>query len=333
MNRQWILNQRPAGLPSVNDFKWVQSPIPEPKDGEVLVRTVYLSVDPYTRGRMRNVRSYVPPLEVGQVIEGGIAGRVVKSKSPVFKEGDLVMGRLGWQDYAVAQPDQLSKCDPDPTLLSASLGVLGMTGLTAYFALLDIGRPQAGQTVLISGAAGAVGSVAGQIAKIKGCRTVGIAGSDDKVKFLIQECGFDAAINYKTCGNIRKAIKIACPDGVDVYFDNVGGEISDAAITVINMKARIIICGQIAIANREKPELGPRNLLYLLINRARMEGFLVHDYRDRFAEGLKDLKTWTLSGRIKARETVVPGLEKAPEAFIGLFTGQNTGKMLVKVAD
>ncbi len=331
INRQWVLASRPQGMPVDDNFKFVEGPIPEPGPGQALVRTIFLSVDPYMRGRMRNVRSYVPPLQVGEVIEGGVVARVVKSNSPEFSVGDFVNARLGWQDYAVANASDLRKLPKDPALLSAALGVLGMTGMTAYFALLDIGQPTPGQTVLISGAAGAVGSIAGQIAKIKGCRAVGVAGSDEKINLLKNEFGFDAAINYKTAGNIRKALKDVCPDGVDVYFDNVGGEISDAAVTLMNMNARVIVCGQIALANKETLETGPRNWLYFLVKRARLQGFLVHDYADRFPEGLAQMAQWLKQGKIKHRETIIDGLENAPRAFIGLFNGANVGKQLVRL--
>jgi NADPH-dependent curcumin reductase CurA len=331
-NRQWTLASRPAGEPSLENFRLTETSIPSLSAGQVLVQTAYLSVDPYMRPRMRNVRSYVAPFEIGQVLDGGVAGRVVESKDLNFKAGDLVNGRLQWADYAAADGKTLRKLPNDESLLSASLGVLGMTGLTAYFALLDVGQPKAGQTVLISGAAGAVGSIAGQIAKIKGARAVGIAGSDEKIKFLTRDCGFDAAVNYKTAANLRKALKDACPDGVHVYFDNVGGPVSDAAITLIAMRARIIICGQISLYNLETPAIGPRNLAYLLVNRARMEGFLVHDYEPRYEEGLADLRKWLNEGKLIHRETVTAGLENAPRAFLGLFSGDNIGKQLVKVS-
>ncbi len=333
MNRQWTLLSRPAGVPVESNFKLIESPVPSPQPGEVLIKTVYLSIDPYIRGRMRNVKSYVPPFEIGELIDGGIVGRVIESKNEKFQTGDYVMARLGWQDYAVSNGEKLRKLDPDPKYLSAALGVLGMTGLTAYFGLLDLGNPKPGETVLVSSAAGAVGSVVGQIAKLKGCRAVGLAGSDEKVKWITEELGLDAGINYKTEKNIRKAIKESCPNRIDVYFDNVGGPISDAALTQINMKGRILICGQSSLINREEPEMGPRNLLYLLVYRARMEGFLVHDYESRFDEGLKQLTAWVKEGKIKYRETIAEGLENAPKAFIGLFKGENIGKQLVKVSD
>lgn len=331
-SKQWTLASRPAAVPSLENFKLTEAALPPLEVGQVLLQTTYLSVDPYVRGRMRNVKSYMPPLEIGDVIDGNVVGRVVASKDSRFKEGDFATDRLGWQDFQIASGNKLRKVDPDPALLSAYVGLLGMTGLTAYFAFLDVGQPKAGQTVLVSGAAGAVGSVVGQIAKIKGCRVVGIAGSDDKVEWLTNDLGFDAGINYKTASNLRKAVRDACPDRVDIYFDNVGGAISDAAITQINMKARIIICGQIATLNRKETEMGPRTApLYLLVYRARMEGFLVHDYKARFPEGIAQLTQWLKEGKLENRETIVEGFENAPKAFLGLFTGENMGKMVVKL--
>lgn len=332
VNRQWVLASRPAGLPSQENFRLVESPFPIPRENQVLVRTLYLSVDPYMRPRMRNVRSYVPPFEIGDVLEGGVAGEVVDSRHAGFKKGDYVVGRMGWQDCAAVDGKLLRKLPSDKALVSASLGVLGMTGLTAYFALLDVGQLKAGETVVVSGAAGAVGSIVGQIAKIKGAKAVGITGSDEKVRFLVKDCGFDAAINYKTVPNLRKALKEACPQGIDIYFDNVGGPISDAAITLINLKARIVICGQISLYNLDSPAQGPRNLAYLLVNRARMEGFLVHDYANRYEEGLEELGGWLRDKKLIHRETLVEGLENAPQAFLGLFDGKNIGKQLVKVS-
>lgn len=333
LNRRWLLERRPTGLPEGTDFRLSTDPMPTPGPGQVLVRTLYLSVDPYVRGRLRNVRSYVPPLEIGDVIDGEVVAQVVASSAPSYKAGQLVAGRLGWQEFAVAEPSALRPVGPTPLGLSAHLGILGMPGLTAYFGLLDVGALKGGETVLVSGAAGAVGSAVGQIARIRGARAVGIAGSDDKVNFL-RKLGFENAINYKTAGNLRKALKEACPRGVDVYFDNVGGEISDAALTLLNLRARVAICGQIASINRERPELGPRSgPLYLLINRARMEGFLVMDYAARYAAALKELSAWVNDGRLQHNETIVEGIENAPAAFIGLFRGANVGKMIVKVAD
>jgi NADPH-dependent curcumin reductase CurA len=311
----------------------------------VLVRTLYISVDPYLRGRMREGRSYVEPFEVGQVIESGVVGEVVESRSPKFQAGDIVSGMFGWRLYNVANADSLMKVyaftEPaasgeaadslKPVPVSTALGVLGMPGLTAYFGLLDIGKPKEGETVIVSGAAGAVGTTVCQIAKIKGCRTVGIAGSDEKNQYLRDELGVDEAINYKT-GDIREALKEAAPKGVDVYFDNVGGEVSDAVLPLLNKGARIIICGQIAIYNLDKPDIGLRPQPYVLINSALMQGFIITDYAPRFSEGVMQLGRWLAEGKLKYAETIVEGFENTPQAFIGLFSGDNLGKQIVKVA-
>ncbi|SFJ09579.1 NADP-dependent oxidoreductase [Thermoflavimicrobium dichotomicum] len=332
-NQEIRLISRPKGMPREEDFQFVEVPIPEPREGEVLVRTLYLSVDPYMRGRMTERKSYIAPYRLNEVITGGIVGEVVRSKAEGIAKGDVVLGELGWRKYNVAKAKHLTKVSPHLAPASLALGVLGMPGLTAYFGLLDIGQPKAGETVVVSGAAGAVGMVAGQIAKIKGCRVVGIAGSDQKVQYLTQELGFDAAINYKTTKDIRADLKEACPNGVDIYFDNVGGEISDAVLTLINQGARIPICGQIALYNLEKPDLGPRIQTQLLINRALMKGFIVSDYKPRFKEGLTQLAEWVRTGKIKYTENIIEGFENTPKAFIGLFKGENVGKQLVKVAD
>jgi NADPH-dependent curcumin reductase CurA len=329
---QWILAHRPAGLPTRDDFRFVETPLPALAPNHVLIKTIYLSVDPYMRPRMRNIKSYIPSFEINDVIECDAAGEVIESRHPDFSPGDFVIGRLGWQDYAVANGNGLRKLPKDRSQLPTFLGVLGMTGLTAYFALLDVGRPEPGQTVLVSGAAGAVGSIVGQIAKIKGARAVGIAGSDEKVRYLTGECGFDAAVNYKASVPLRKALKDACPNGVDVYFDNVGGPISDAAITLLGMRARVVICGQISLYNDEEPPVGPRLNSYFLVKRARLEGFLVHDYVHRAEEGRRELAAWLKAGKLKSRETIVRGLENTPEAFLGLFRGDNIGKQLVNLS-
>lgn len=329
-NRRWVLNSRPAGVPAEENFRLQLEDAPRPADGQVAVRLLYVSVDPYVRGRMRNVRSYVPPLEIGEVIDGPAIGRVVESRDSRFAAGDLVTGRLGWQDYAAVDASALRRIPADNLPLTVHLGALGMTGLTAYFGLLHVGALRSGETVLVSGAAGAVGSVAGQIARIKGARAVGIAGTDEKVSFL-KETGFDGAVNYRAAGNLRRAIRDAC-GGVDVYFDNVGGEVSDAAVPALNRGGRVVVCGQIAIVNREKTELGPRNWLYFLINRARLEGFLVVDFADRYDEALAEMTPWVRDGRLRHRETIVDGLENAPSAFLGLFRGDNVGKMIVRIS-
>lgn len=330
-HRRWILASRPAGVPTAENFRINEAPMPLPGPGQVLIKNRFISVDPYVRGRLRNVRSYVDPLQIGDVIDGDAVGEVVASNDPALPVGSFAVARTGWQEFGLVNGGDARVVSENPAGLSAHLGVLGMTGITAYYGLLEIGRLKAGETVLVSGAAGAVGTIVGQIARIKGARAVGIAGSDEKVAFL-KELGFDNAVNYKTAGNLRKALKDACPDGVDVYFDNVGGEISDAAITLINRGARIPICGQIATINRERPEMGPRTMpLYLLVKRARMEGFLVMDFVDRAAAAVAELADWLAAGKLRHRETMVNGFENVPKAFIGLFSGANTGKQVVKL--
>lgn len=345
-NKEIRFASRPAGMPTVDNFQFVDSQVAEPNDGEVLVRTLYISVDPYLRGRMREGRSYVEPFEVGQVIESGGVGEVVESRSPKFQPGDIITGMFGWRLYNVVKADGLMKvyaftrpaasgnaADPlEPVPVSTALGVLGMPGLTAYFGLIDIGKPKEGETVVVSGAAGAVGMTVCQIAKIKGCRTVGIAGSEEKNQYLRDELGVDEVINYKTA-DIRESMKDASPNGVDVYFDNVGGEVSDAVLPLLNKGARIVICGQISLYNLDKPDVGPRFQPYLLVNSALMQGFIITDYAPRFSEGVMQLARWLAEGKLKYAETIVEGFENTPQAFIGLFAGDNLGKQIVKVGD
>lgn len=331
-NKEIRFSSRPTGLPTPQNFQIVDSEVPQPNDGEVLVRTVYISVDPYLRGRMREGRSYVPPFEIGEVIRSGLVCEVVESREPGFAAGDIVTGMLGWRLYNVAKPGELRKVDAKIAPVTTALGVLGITGLTAYFGLLDIGQPKEGETVVVSGAAGAVGMTVCQIAKIKGCRVVGIAGSDDKNKYLQDELGVDAVINYKT-EKVAEALKAACPDRIDVYFDNVGGEISDAVMPLLNQRARIVLCGQISLYNLGKPDVGPRPQPYLLVNSALMKGFIITGYAARFAEGVTQLAQWLLAGKLKYVETIVEGFENTPQAFIGLFSGDNHGKQIVKVTE
>lgn len=329
-NKQYILAKRPSGTPTGEDFQLVERPIPNPGEGEVIIRTLFLSVDPYMRGRMNDRKSYVPPYALGEVITGGVVGEVVQSRAPEFQEGEIVLGNLGWQTYAVANAKQLKKVDPQLAPITTALGILGMTGLTAYFGLLDIGQPKEGETVVVSGAAGAVGTVVGQIAKIKGCRVVGIAGSEDKVRYLVDELGFDAAINYKAPD--RKArLAEACPNGVDVYFDNVGGEISDEVLSLLSRQARIPVCGQISLYNLTKQDIGPRMQSQLLITSSLMKGFTVGDYASRFDEGIAQLAQWVKEGRLTYSENIVEGFDNTVQAFLGLFTGENLGKQLVRV--
>jgi NADPH-dependent curcumin reductase CurA len=335
-NKKIVLVSRPSGMPTAADFKIVDAEVPQPAEGEVLIRTLYLSVDPYMRGRMNDRKSYMPPFALNEAVTGGVVGEVVESRSDAFQVGDIVTGLLGWQLYQVAKGDHatvtsIRKVDPALAPVTTALGILGLTGLTAYFGLLDIGQPAAGETVVVSGAAGAVGTVVCQIAKIKGCRVVGIAGSDEKNRYLMEELGVDVTINYKTATDIRQALKDACPTGVDVYFDNVGGDISDGVLALINHGARIVLCGQICLYNLEKPDTGPRVQPLLLVNSALMKGFIVSDYAARFAEGFTHLGQWLAQGKLKYAEHIVEGFENTPQAFLGLFAGENLGKQLVKI--
>jgi NADPH-dependent curcumin reductase CurA len=291
INRQIILVKRPRGWPDESCFNILYSTMPAPAKGQVLIKTKYISVDPYMRGRMNDRKSYAPPFQLNEVVIGGVVAEVVESRSDNFKKGDFVTGFLPWQHYTAADEKILRKLDPKTAPVSTALGVLGLTGITAYFGLLDIGQPKPGETVVISGAAGAVGMIVGQIAKIKGCRAVGIAGTDTKTRYLIDELGFDAAINYKTAPDLIKALEEACPQGVDIYFDNVGGEISDAVMFLLNDKARIPLCGQIALYNSVDIPTGPRIQPLLLMHHALMKGFLVSDYADRFEEATAHLST------------------------------------------
>jgi len=332
-NKQIILVSRPAGMPGLDNFATVDAEVPQPKDGEVLVRTRYLSVDPYMRGRMSDRKSYVAPFAVNEVMNGGGVGEVIESRSTAFKPGDIVTGQLPWQLYTAAGAAELRRVDPNLAPVTTALGVLGMPGLTAYFGLIDIGEPREGETVVVSGAAGAVGMTVCQIAKINGCRVVGISGSDEKNEYLEHELWADRTINYKTAVDMKQALKDACPNGVDIYFDNVGGSISDALLPLINKGARIVICGQISLYNLEQPDVGPRAQPFLLVNRALMQGFIILDYAPRFAEGVMHLAQWLREGKMKYAENIVDGFENTPKAFLGLFSGENLGKQLVKVED
>ena len=329
-NREIRLASRPAAMPTLETFQFVDVDVPQPADGEVLVRLTYISVDPYLRGRMRAGSSYVAPFEVGQAIVSSAVGEVVESRSPKFNAGDVVTGMFGWRLYDVAKADSLMKVLPGISPTTA-LGVLGATGLTAYFGLLDIGQPKEGETVVVSGAAGAVGMSVCQIAKIKGCRVVGIAGSDEKLDYLRNELGVDAALNYKTTENMVDALKEACPSGIDVYFDNVGGPVSDAVFFSINKHARIVVCGAISMYNADKPDVGLRPQPFLIVKSAVMKGFIITEYLPRFLEGVTQLATWFTSGQLKHAETIVEGFENTPKAFLGLFSGDNLGKQIVKL--
>ncbi|WP_392482498.1 NADP-dependent oxidoreductase [Nostoc sp. C110] len=331
MNKQIILKSRPVGEPKESDFALVETPTPEPGEGEILSRTIYLSLDPYMRGRISASESYAASVELNSAIVGGTVSQVIKSNHPQFQVGDFVLSNNGWQTYAVSKGETLRKLDPTQAPLSYSLGVLGMPGLTAYAALLDIGQPKEGETVVVSAASGAVGAVAGQIAKIKGARVVGIVGSDDKRDYIVKELGFDVGINRKT-QELDSALKEAAPNGIDVYYDNTAGVILETVLQQINLGARIPLVGLISEYNATSTPSGP-NLMPLLVKRALIKGFLVSDYQHRFNGFLRDVSGWLQSGQLKYKEDVVIGLENAPRAFIGLLRGENFGKLIVKVND
>jgi NADPH-dependent curcumin reductase len=329
-NHQFKLARRPVGMVQRSDFDYAESPVAQPGDGEVLVKILYISLDPAMRGWMNEGKSYIPPVGIGEVMRAGAVGRVVASNDPKIAEGDHVVGTLGVQEYAIAKGKQLTRVDPRLAPLPIYLGTLGMPGMTAYFGLLDVGKPEAGDTVVVSGAAGAVGQVVGQVAKIKGCRVVGIAGGQDKCDYL-RSIGFDAAIDYKH-QDVQAALKEHCPEGVDVYFDNVGGEILDAVLTRLAMHARIVICGAISQYNEAKMR-GPSNYMMLLVTRSSMTGMVVFDHASRYAEAAKELAGWMAAGKLKSREDIVEGLETFPDTLLKLFKGENTGKLVLKVAE
>ncbi|MEM1433594.1 MAG: NADP-dependent oxidoreductase [Pseudomonadota bacterium] len=335
VNRQWLLAKRPHGMVGRENFELAESPMPAPGPEEVLVRNLYLSFDPTQRGWMEDRPSYLPPVALGEPMRAGAVGQVVESNNERFSKGDLVQTLGGWQEYVVVNPNSaltgMSVVPPgtDPTL---PLSVLGTTGLTAYFGLLDLGRPEPGQTVLVSGAAGATGSVAGQIARIKGCRVVGIAGGAEKCRWLKEEARFDEVIDYKN-ENVNARIGETCPKKVDVFFDNVGGDILEAALNHINMHARVVLCGGISAYNATEPVPGPANLMNLIIMRARMEGFIVIDYMNRYSEAVPELLAWVQSGEIKHQVDLQEGFENIPDTLNRLFTGKNLGKQLLKIAD
>jgi NADPH-dependent curcumin reductase CurA len=334
-NHQFRLAARPVGLPKRSDWNYVEEPVRDPGPGEVLVKTLYLSLDPAMRGWMNEGRSYVAPVGIGDVMRAGGAGRVMASQNPAFAVGDHVTGVLGAQEYALLNADAakgLIKVDPKLVPLPVYVGALGLTGLTAYFGLLDVGQAKAGDTVVISGAAGATGLVAGQIAKIKGCRAVGIAGGPEKCSYLTKELGFDAAIDYKN-ENVAEALRKHCPKGVNVYFDNVGGEILDTVLAQIARGARVVLCGAISQYNSTTGIKGPSNYLSLLINSARMEGFIVFNYAARYAEAAREMAGWMMAGKLKSKEDIVEGFETFPDTLLKLFRGENFGKLMIKVAE
>jgi len=330
VNHQFKLARRPVGMVQRSDFEYAEAPVPEPADGEVLVKILYISLDPAMRGWMNEGKSYIPPVGIGEVMRAGAVGRVITSRDPGIAVGDHVVGALGVQEYAVAKAKQLTKVDPGRAPLPVYLGTLGMPGMTAYFGLLEVGRPKAGDTVVVSGAAGAVGQVVGQIAKIKGCRVVGIAGGQEKCDYL-RSIGFDAAIDYKH-EDLKAALRQHCPKGVDVYFDNVGGEILDTVLTHLAMHARIVICGAISQYNEARMK-GPSNYMSLLVNRASMTGMVVFDYASRYGEAAREMAGWMAAGQLNSREDIVAGLETFPDTLLKLFKGENTGKLVLKVAE
>ncbi|HYL05121.1 MAG TPA: NADP-dependent oxidoreductase [Thermoanaerobaculia bacterium] len=331
VNHCFRLASRPAGMPRRSDWTYGAEPVREPGEGEVLVQVLYVSLDPAMRGWMNEGKSYVPPVEIGAVMRAYGAGRVVSSRDPKLAPGDLVTGTFGVQEHATAAGKGLTKVDPALAPLPVYLSVLGPTGMTAYFGLLDTGQAKAGNTVVVSAAAGAVGMVVGQIAKLLGCRAVGIAGGPEKCRFIVQELGFDGAIDYRA-EDVKEALRRHCPQGIDVYFDNVGGDILDAALTRLARGARVVVCGAISQYNRTEPVKGPSNYLALLVQRASMKGMVVLDYADRYAEAARTMAGWMAAGKLKSREEIVTGLESFPDALLKLFRGENVGKLLLEVA-
>lgn len=330
-SKQFLLASRPVGEPTKENWDFVETAIPELNNGQILVKVEYISLDPAMRGWMNEGKSYIEPVGIGDVMRASGVGQVVQSKDDTFNEGDYVYGHFGVQDYAVSGTQGVHKIDPTLAPLERYLGVLGMPGMTAYFGILDTGQPKAGETVVVSGAAGAVGTIVGQIAKIKGCRVVGIAGGQAKCDYLVNELGFDGAIDYKNT-DVKAGLKETCPNGVDVFFDNVGGEILDDVLTRINMKARIVICGAISQYNNTTPVKGPSNYLSLLVNRAKMEGIVVFDNVKNYGKAATEMATWIAQGKLIAKEHVVEGIETFPETLLMLFRGENFGKLVIKVS-
>jgi NADPH-dependent curcumin reductase CurA len=330
LSREIRLKNRPIGMAAESDFELTEVIIPEIKEGEVLVRNAYMSVDPYMRGRMDDRETYIAPFDLGKPLDGGCVGQIIESMNEHLCEGDYVLGNMGWRELFVSNGSDLKKIDPGLAPIQSYLGILGMPGFTAYVGLLDIGRPREGETVFVSTAAGAVGSVAAQIAKIKGCRVTGSAGSDEKIAWLMEEAGVDNAFNYKKTEDLFTELRDLCTDGIDVYFDNVGGSLLEAAIDRMNNFGRIVLCGMTSVYNATRPPRAPRNLVSAVPKRLTLKGFIVHDHEDRHPQFLEDVGKWIKEGRIKWKETIIQGIENAPRAFLGLFLGENSGKMLVK---
>lgn len=330
MNKQLILVKRPVGTPTPDTWELVETPIPTPSEGEFVVAQHYISLDPAMRGWMNDAKSYIPPIPLGDVMRAGSIGQIVASENPKFKVGEFVTGWGGVQQYALTNGKGWVTVDTSLAPLPVYIGTLGMPGLTAYFGLLEVGKAKAGDLVLVSGAAGAVGSVVGQIAKIKGCHVVGIAGGADKCAYLVEELGFDAAIDYKS-ENLKTAIRKHCPEGIDVYFDNVGGDTLDAALIFLRKKARVVICGAISQYNNTTAVQGPKNYLSLLVNRATMEGFVVMDYAPQYKEALTNMAQWIATGKLKSKEDIYEGIENFYETFLRLFSGEKLGKLVLKI--
>ncbi|MDM7945111.1 MAG: NADP-dependent oxidoreductase [Oceanibaculum nanhaiense] len=333
MNRQITLASRPVGAPTPDNFKLVETQVPTPERGQVLVKALYLSLDPYMRGRMSDAKSYAPSVQIGEVMTGGAVGRVVDSRHPGFKAGDIVEGRIGWQEYGLVEGGMLRKVDPDVAPISTALGVLGMPGLTAYFGLFEIGKPRPGETLVVSAASGAVGAVVCQLGKMAGARVVGIAGGPDKCAYVKEALGVDAVIDYKAEKDLSKALAAACPDGIDVYFDNVGGPVTDAVANLFNLRARMIVCGLISHYNMPDGYVGPSILRSVLTNRVTIQGMIVFDWHDRWPAGVAQLGKLVKAGKLTYKEDVTEGLENAPATFIGMLEGKNFGKTLVKIAE
>ena len=329
MSREIRLVARPVGFPGEDLFEIVETAIPDPREGQLLVRNAYFSVDPYMRPRMNDVRSYVAPFTLGEAMTGGAVGRVAASRNPAFDEGEWVLHPLGWREWALSDGSGMRKIDPGVAPVSTALGVLGMPGFTAYYGLFELGRPSEGETVFVSGAAGAVGSAAGQMAKIAGCRVIGSAGSHDKLAWL-RELEFDDAFNYRE-RRAREALAEAAPGGIDIYFDNVGGEHLEAAIGAMRTNGRVVMCGSISRYNDAEPAPGPSNLFMVVTKRLRLQGYIISDHFDRFGSFYEQAQEWVRGGRLRYRETVIEGIENAPGAFLGLLRGENIGKRLVKV--
>lgn len=331
ISREIRLKSRPLGIPKESNFELVEVTVPDLDENELLIRNLYMSVDPYMRGRMDDLKSYIPPFQIGQTLEGGSVGEVLESNNNQFKPGDNVVSFLGWREYFVSDGTGLTKIDPVNVPVQTYLGTLGMPGLTAYCGLLEIGKPAKGETVFVSAASGAVGSIVSQIAKIKGCRVIGSAGSDEKVSWLKEEAGVDEAFNYKSAGDLVETVGRLNPNGIDIYYENVGGRHLEAALEHMNKYGRLVMCGMIDQYNATEPSVGPTNLGYVISKQLRMQGFIVIDYMDRMPKFYADMSKWVAEGKIKWKETIMEGIEEAPAAFIGLFEGKNFGKMVVKL--